>query len=152
MKRMRLLTVLLAMCFFTAVVSAGGNEAQPQVDTIDIHEAVRMAEGLLLNEPHYADYYANRELVISDVEKHDTQCNFLLVHSNSKVRLCKDMQAGEFLQLHPEDVYSEYIFEKLEDRTYWLVYFAPAGAVLGGDIAFFIDVESSELIHVYRGK
>ena len=151
MKKRQLLAILLGMYFFTVAASADSDRPRPQTGTIDIYEAVKVAEEMLLNEgQHYVQEYKDRKLVIDIIEKHYTQCNFILVRS--KVCVCNDLQADKFAQLYTEDVRFKDIFEELENRTYWLVYFAPAELVAGGDIAFFIDAETSELIDVFRGR
>ena len=148
MKKRQLLAILLGMCFFTVSVSADSDKTRPQIGTIDIYEAVRIAEDLLLNDPDYVD----RKLAISTIEKHYTQCNFLLVDVPC---VCEDMQADKYVQLYPLDAYYKRIFDGLEGRIYWFIYFSlitdPSKIVLDGDIAFFIDAETSELIDVYRG-
>ena len=140
--RRQLLAISLGMCFFTVAGSVYADEAQPQVDTIDIIEAVRIAESLLSNELGYADDYATLELEIKDVVRYTTPHNWKSRERDGTT--VYDPETGEPV---PESEY--YLSDKLAGRVYWLIYFTPTGRfVLDGAISYYIDAETSELIHV----
>ena len=141
MKRMRLLVILLGMW----AVSVYGDEAQPQVDTIDIFEAVRIAEGLLFNEPHLADSYANRDIELARAIKYTTSRLGSRVGGTIQEF---DLDTGEFMSEYPasETEYNRRLRKKLAGRIYWLVDFDYTEYVLGRDIIYYIDAETSELI------
>lgn len=49
-------------------------------------------------------------------------------------------------------LYWKALTSKLEGRVYWIIYYQPRVMQFGGDIAVFIDAETQEVIHIYRGE
>jgi hypothetical protein len=59
---------------------------------------------------------------------------------------------NDVVPVHPEGSYERDLYSKLQNRTYWMVYFAPADNALGGDVTIFIDASTGEIIAIHRGK
>ena len=124
MKKRQLLAILRGICFFAVATSANGEEAQPQIDTIDIFEAVRIAESMLLSHTYYVDLYANRKIEIESAVRYATQRN---LESRSQGT----------------------VHDALVDRVYWMVSFSYTKPILDGGRIYYIDAETSELINVH---
>lgn len=63
-----------------------------------------------------------------------------------------DTAWNDVVPTSPSDSAHEALLSKLEDRTYWLIYYRSRTSKLGGDVAVFVDAETADVIHVYRGR
>jgi hypothetical protein len=50
------------------------------------------------------------------------------------------------------DSFAMSVVEKLKGKNYWEVCYDNSGGGLGGEVCFFIEKSSNQLIHIYRSK
>ena len=123
-------SILLAVAFLVGTPAANGEDRRP---VRDVYEAIRIAEAMLAEEEeYYVTGYANGEIRLRDVRKYHDALNYLTVNDASN--------------------YDRALRDKLEGRRYWYVVFSNADLLRtkGGGISFFIDADTSELIHTYK--
>ncbi len=129
MKR-KVLFIILGMIYFVVMTAANAHEIQSE---IDIFEAIAIAETMLSKKDKRKHIeYENGILEIGLAQKYTSIRRFETINQGSLISAIK--------------------LERLEGRRFWQIYFAPSEIVVGGDIEFFIDAETSELIYFSKGK
>ena len=147
----KLLLVLLALYFFTVAVNANDDkvqlqtdtivdifgERQPEIDTIDFREAVRIAKDLLPGRK--SAEYENLEFKII-VARKNTTWGYPVQSEEYALEVLESMLDDVYARARYD--YLEYFREthrKLGDRIYWFIYFVPVGHEVGdGGVGFLL--------------
>ena len=132
----RLLFMLLAMCLPMAVAADHGRSKGPE---IDIYEVVRIAKAHEVKaRSRYGDGDTQMEWRIAYARRYHTP-EFVYCHPVADL-YCRSIVSME----------EEGVREKLKGRVYWLVYLTPVELTTGDGLTFYIDANTSELIHTAK--
>jgi hypothetical protein len=117
---------LVAFILLYGILTSFENSNSSEVN-IDIYQAIELAKKKLS-----ADGIDLGNLEIIKAEKYRVARNELTNNDTSK--------------------YMQDLLSKLKNKTYWLILFTKKHLVLGGGIGVFIDANTKEIIHIYKGK
>ena len=146
--RRRLLSVLSGIHLAVVAISSVSFEARAEINVL---EATRIAETMLLREEQVEGALRELEVTVVRGERHSDWFNFL---SDFTCECALDAHANEqneWVQCgDAEDVYDKEMYDKLQGREYLLVYFSSVDPEVDYEVGFFIDAMTAELIYVYR--